>query len=124
MRTMVTVSKGASLVGLSPPTLYNDTNSGKLPYSVNKAGRKIIDVADLEDVYGIEIEELEELKQSRVIIENLNNQIKSMEDHIETLRGQLATETERNNTLLRIIDPEQNSAIDIFLEPYLNYFKQ
>ena len=124
MRTMVTVSKAASLVGLSPPTLYNDTNSGKLPYSVNKAGRKIIDVADLEDVYGIEIEELEELKQSRVIIENLNNQIKSMEDHIETLRGQLATETERNNTLLRIIDPEQNSAIDIFLEPYLNYFKQ
>ncbi len=48
----VSITKAASLSGVSRTTLYTDMNSGKLSYHTEGKNRRTIDVAELERVYG------------------------------------------------------------------------
>ena len=48
----VSITKAAKLAGVSRTTLYNDMNSGKLTYIASGKNKKVIDVAELERVYG------------------------------------------------------------------------
>ena len=48
----VSITKAARLADVSRTTLYNDMNSGKLTYVTSGKNKKVIDVAELERVYG------------------------------------------------------------------------
>ena len=120
----VTVIKAALMTGHSPPKIYKDMAEGKLPFSRNKSGTKVIDPNDLEAFYGLEIEELQELRESRITIEHLNDKIDLMQNHLDLAHQQLETEKARNDTLLRILDPDRNSPTNTFLDPFIDFFKQ
>ncbi len=48
----VSITKAAKLAGVSRTTLYNDMNSGKLTFISSGKNKKLLDVAELERVYG------------------------------------------------------------------------
>ena len=48
----VSITKAANLAGVSRTTLYNDMNSGKITYVTSGKNKKVIDVSELERVYG------------------------------------------------------------------------
>ena len=48
----VSITKAAELAGVSRTTLYNDMNSGKVTFVSSGKNKKVIDVSELERVYG------------------------------------------------------------------------
>ena len=48
----VSITKAAKLADVSRTTLYNDMNSGKLTFVSSGKNKKLLDVAELERVYG------------------------------------------------------------------------
>ncbi len=61
----VSITKAASLSGVSRTTLYTDMNSGKLSYHLEGKNRRKIDVAELERVYGdLKINETKKVSSS------------------------------------------------------------
>ena len=113
----VRVPQAALLTGFSAPKIYADIKQNKIPHSLDRAGKIVVAIDDLEAEYGLVTESESD------IIKNLENQIESLEDHISTLKGQLESENNRNDVLLRVLDPEINAPIDIFLAPYIEFFK-
>ncbi len=59
----VSITKAASLSGVSRTTLYTDMNSGKLSFHTKGKNKRTIDVAELERVYG-ELNIIEDKKVS------------------------------------------------------------
>lgn len=51
-RMNIRPSKAAQLAGVARSTIYKDIEDGKLSASLDGKGRKVIDVAELERVYG------------------------------------------------------------------------
>lgn len=48
----VSITEAATLANVSRTTLYNDMNTGKITFVSNGKNKKVIDVAELERVYG------------------------------------------------------------------------
>ena len=134
--TKVNVPKAALLTGYSQPTLYKHMDDGRLPFSLNQKNKKVIDIEVLRDKYGFDTEGLREIldletedtsaaiQQNQETLEHLNGHIKSLEDHVSTLQGQLEIANNRNDILLRVIDPNQYAPVDIFIAPLVDFFKQ
>ncbi len=63
--TDVSVTKAAELSGVSRTTLYNDMESGKLSFTPKGKNGRVINVAELERVYGsLKLEDAEKVSRS------------------------------------------------------------
>ncbi|MAF98007.1 MAG: entry exclusion 1 domain-containing protein [Micavibrio sp.] len=101
----VGAQRGAELTGKSKSTIQRAMNSGKLSYELDANGRRVIDVSELERVFGLQnmssdnssntVEaELEkassmlEMERMKMRILMLEKQIESMEEQMDDLRAQ------------------------------------
>lgn len=81
----VSVTKAAELSGVSRTTLYNDMDSGKLSYTPKGKNGRVINVAELERVYGsLKLEDTE--KVSRSVNSEQNNFTTGQSELIELVK--------------------------------------
>ncbi|MEO1263599.1 MAG: hypothetical protein AAFZ15_32605 [Bacteroidota bacterium] len=103
----LSITKAAELAGVSRTTLYNDINSGKLSYDIQGKKRKVIDVAELERVYGT-LEQPENTESSKTV--NPEQKLTtytsmSSETELEVLKEKLSTlENERKREREKLVD--------------------
>lgn len=94
----VGAQRAADLTGKSKSTIQRAMNSGKLSYELDANGRRIIDVSELERVFGLEGQQSKqpdsvesELKRASDMLEYERAKMRSkfLEEQIETLKEQL-----------------------------------
>lgn len=96
----VGAQRAAELTGKSKSTIQRAMNGGKLSYEMDNGGRRVIDVSELERVFGLEktatstasaaVEhELEKAKQM-LEMERVKMQIKSLQDQLDAANEQIA----------------------------------
>jgi len=96
----VGAQRAAELTGRSKSTIQRAMNSGKLSYEMDANNRRIIDVSELERVFGLQSagEKKEnndsgeaEMKKAADMLEmeRMKMQIKMLENQLETAEGQL-----------------------------------
>jgi len=96
----VGAQRAAELTGKSKSTVQRAMNSGKLSFELDPNGRRVIDVSELERVFGLEQQgtesaggssvEAELEKASQMIeMERLKMRIKMLEDKLEMTETQL-----------------------------------
>ena len=94
----VGAQRAADLTGKSKSTIQRAMNSGKLSYELDANGRRIIDVSELERVFGLEGQQSKqpdsvesELKRASDMLEfeRAKMRTKFLEEQIETLKEQL-----------------------------------
>jgi hypothetical protein len=99
----VGVQRASELTGKSKSTIQRALKTGKLSYEVDDK-KKLIDVSELERVFGVEMAEIEtvseakttpsyevELQQARHALEvdRLEMKVKLLEDQIDVMTGQM-----------------------------------
>jgi len=99
----VGAQRGAVLTGKSKSTIQRAMNSGKLSYELDQNGRRVIDVSELERVFGIQqqsslepttqvasthVEDAVEKERLRMQVKMLEQQIDTAQDIIEDLKEQ------------------------------------
>ena len=57
--SIVTINEAANLVGKSIKTIYRHIESGKLSCVIDDNGRKVVDMAELVRVYGLDLSLIE-----------------------------------------------------------------
>ena len=104
----VGAQRAAELTGKSKSTIQRGMNNGKLSYEMDNNGRRVIDVSELERVYGLEkpsgnttaqasVEfELEKAKQM-LEMERMKMQMKSLEDQLAAANEQISDLKEQRN---------------------------
>lgn len=95
----VGAQRAAELTGKSKSTIQRSMNNGKLSYEMDNAGRRVIDVSELERVFGLEksasnvsagVEhELEKAKQM-LEMERMKMQMKSLQDQLDQAHEQIS----------------------------------
>ena len=96
----VGAQRAAELTGKSKSTIQRSMNSGKLSYEVDANKRRIIDVSELERVFGLAPSQASqntsndveaELKKATDMIEmeRMKMKIKMLEDQLEVAQGQI-----------------------------------
>ena len=94
----VGAQRAAELTGKSKSTIQRAMNNGKLSYDVDNGGRRVIDVSELERVFGLEKasvaasagveQELEKAKQM-LEMERMKMQLKSLQDQLDSANDQI-----------------------------------
>lgn len=91
--------RAAELTGVSKSTVQRAMKAGKLSYEIDKAGRRVIDVSELERVFGLapqgasapaathaSVENELEKAASMIEAERMKMRIRMLEDQLETSR--------------------------------------
>lgn len=102
----VGAQRAADLTGRSKSTIQRAMNTGKISYEVNANGNKVIDVSELERVFGlapqsdetkvsasVEAElkraaEMIEVERTKMRVKMLEEQVNSLETQLGDMRGQ------------------------------------
>lgn len=120
----VTIAEAANLTGKGISTLHRHTKQGKLSFSKNGDGEKIVDVAELERAYG-------QLKDPRGETQESNNQdpqsehdnliLRQERDNLKTqvaeLKEQVREEKAEKTKLLELADRLQRQNETLMLSP-------
>jgi len=99
----VGAQRAAELTGKSKSTIQRSMNSGKISFELDANGRRLIDVSELERVFGVQqnnagagsnnmpsVEEELRKASSMLEIERLQMRIKMLEDQIHTANEQIS----------------------------------
>lgn len=96
--TKVGAQRAADLTGRSKSTIQRAMTAGKLPFETDETGHRLIDVADLEKLFGLRPEgqapqesredEDGETSQARLEIERLRQQVEHLEARIAETQDQ------------------------------------
>ena len=95
----VGAQRAAELTGKSKSTVQRSMNNGKLSYEMDTSGRRVIDVSELERVFGLEKanantvsagveQELEKAKQM-LEFERTKMQMKALQDQLDAANEQI-----------------------------------
>jgi len=95
----VGAQRAAELTGKSKSTIQRAMNSGKLSYELDSNNRRIIDVSELDRVFGLSKPEVDESQKSAeaemkraadmLEMERMKMRIRMLEDQLETTKDQL-----------------------------------
>lgn len=94
----VGAQRAAELTGTSKSTIQRAMNKGRLSFEVDPAGRRVIDVSELERVFGLQnnasanapsVEQELEKASSMLEMERLKMRIKMLEDQLDTSQDQI-----------------------------------
>lgn len=97
----VGAQRAAELTGRSKSTIQRCMNNGKISFDVDGAGRRVVDVSELDRVFGLEKQqpatqmapavehELEKAKQM-LDMERLRMQMKALQDQLDAAHEQIA----------------------------------
>ncbi len=95
----VGAQRAAELTGTSKSTIQRAMNKGRSSFEVDPAGRRVIDVSELERVFGIQnntpanapsVEQELEKASSMLEMERLKMRIKMLEDQLDTAQSQVS----------------------------------
>ena len=106
----VSVSKAALLTGKSKETINLATNSGKISYTLNQSGHKVIDIAELERVYPL-VKSMDEIEESGKVSNSqpdTNSDASDKDAQIALLRLKLESAQMLNETLTSERQRERN----------------
>ena len=79
--SIVTVNEAANLVGKSIKTIYRHIESGKLSCVIDDNGRKVVDMAELVRVYGLDLSLIE--NDNKVSMSDNGNGVENNIIHLE-----------------------------------------
>ena len=93
-------SKAAQLAGVARSTIYKDIEDGKLSASLDGKGRKVIDVAELERVYGAlttpdDSESSEDVSVGHIKTDEKDTSDNTLQHEVAFLRERLLEKDER-----------------------------
>ena len=125
------VTEALKLISVSKTTLYADMKNGIVSYTLDTKGRKRIDIAELQRVYGPfdiptsdnadhEQNGKQDLTHQEIPQPTENNDsevIKLLESHIEHLQTEVSTARERETKLLEMLALEQQKTQHLMLPP-------
>ena len=138
----LTLTEAVKVISVSQATLYRDLKKGKVSFETNGKDRRLIDVSELERVYG----ELKTPEQSEKGSENTadtindtsqnvsltnndnQNKIAMLETQVRELKDQITAEREEKTKLLDLADRLQRQN-EILMLPsakrkgWLDFFK-
>ena len=120
----VSISEASKLTGKSIPTLHRHTNSGKLSYSKNEKGEKVVDISELERCYGTlkqaksDNQENDDLLAKRELeYQNLRQENDTLQKETDNLKSQLIDASEREQRLFDLTDRLQKQNEMLMLQP-------
>lgn len=105
--------RAAELTGVSKSTIQRAMKAGKLSYEIDNAGRRVIDVSELERVFGLapqgaaaapasaSIEVELEKAASMIEAERMKMRIRMLEDQLDTARDQIEDLKEQRDQWLK-----------------------
>ena len=138
----LTLTEAVKIIPVSQATLYRDLKKGKVSFETNGKDRRLIDVSELERVYG-ELKTPEQsgkgsentaetiIEKSQVLsLTNNDNQnkIAMLETQVQELKDQITAEREEKTKLLDLADRLQRQN-EILMLPsakrkgWLDFFK-
>ena len=79
--SIVTINEAANLVGKSIKTIYRHIESGKLSCVIDDNGRKVVDIAELVRVYGLDLSLIE--NDNKVSMSDNGNGVENNIIHLE-----------------------------------------
>ena len=79
--SIVTINDAANLVGKSIKTIYRHIESGKLSCVIDDNGRKVVDMAELVRVYGLDLSLIE--NDNKVSMSDNGNGVENNIIHLE-----------------------------------------
>ena len=79
--SIVTINEAANLVGKSIKTIYRHIESGKLSCVIDDNGRKVVDMAELVRVYGLDLSLIE--NDNKVSMSDNGNGVENNIIHLE-----------------------------------------
>ena len=79
--SIVTINEAANLVGKSIKTIYRHIESGKLSCVIDDNGRKVVDMAELVRVYGLDLSLIE--NDNKVSMADNGNGVENNIIHLE-----------------------------------------
>ena len=96
----VGAQRAAELTGKSKSTIQRAMNSGKLSYELDANGRRVIDVSEIDRVFGLQqsssaapstssVEEELEKASALIEMERMKMRIKMLEDQLQSAEGQI-----------------------------------
>ena len=116
----VSISEASKLTGKSIPTLHRHTNSGKLSYSKNERDEKVVQIVDLERIYGKLKQLTDETRETAeqdttFLIDNqeLRQENDTLKRENDNLKSQLRDAGEREKRLFDLSErlPKQNEVL-------------
>ena len=120
----ITIAEAAKLTGKSVPTLHRHTNCGKLSFSKNEKGEKVVDIAELERCYGtlktLESDNQENadlLAKSELEYQNLQQENDTLQKKNDNLTSQLRDAGEREKRLFDLTDRLQKHNEMLMIAP-------
>lgn len=120
----ITIAEAAKLTGKSVPTLHRHTNNGKFSYSKNEKGEKVVDIAELERVYGTlkqaegdNQENADLLAISELDYQNLQQQNDTLKKENDNLTSQLRDAGEREKKLFDLADRLSKQNENLMIAP-------
>ena len=107
----VSIAEASRLTGKSIPTLHRHTNCGKLSFSRNEKDEKVVDISELERIYGALNQPTGETHETAdqdttFLIENQKLQLEndSLKKENENLQSQLRDAVEREQKLFALAE--------------------
>ena len=79
--SIITINEAANLVGKSIKTIYRHIESGKLSCVIDDNGRKVVDIAELVRVYGLDLSLIE--NDNKVSMSDNGNGVENNIIHLE-----------------------------------------
>ena len=126
----LSVTEALKIVSVSKTTLYSDMDKGVVSYDLDVKGRKRVDIAELQRVYGpLNTPETENAnphngtpdlthQETSQPTENNNSEVvKLLESQIEHLQTEVSTARERETKLLEMLALEQQKTQQLMLPP-------
>ena len=120
----ITITEAAKRTGKSVPTLHRHTNNGKLSFSKNEKGEKVVDIAELERYYGtlktLESDNQENADQvslrerDYLILQQEND---TLQKETDNLKSQLIDAAEREQRLFDLTDRLQKQNEMLMIAP-------
>ena len=109
----LTLTEAVKVISVSQATLYRDLKKGKVSFETDGKGRRLIDVSELERVYGElktpeqsekgsenTAETIIEKSQNVSLTNNDNQKIAMLETQVQELKDQITAEREEKTKLL------------------------
>ena len=127
----LTLTEAVKVISVSQATLYRDLKKGKVSFETDGKGRRLIDVSELERVYG----ELKTPEQSEKGSENTaeainytsqtvsltnndyQNKIARLETQVQDLKDQITAEREEKTKLINLADRLQKQTELLLMLP-------
>lgn len=113
--TKITIAEAEALTGKSVKTLHRHTKNGTLSFSLNPQGQKVVDIVELERVYGqlkqpVETaengtgEHLTPVENNLELVETIKQQVLDQQSHIDALQAELKDVKAEKRQLLNAVE--------------------